>query len=226
MRHLGKTIMTALIATLVACGGTEPTVERNDPGTGTLTLRVTADIDANDVVGGFITDFDVDVEDAAGNPVSLATVTIKNSSLGEITLLETSAGSGQYTAVRNSFPNGDFELNVVRGTDNIQGVILGGPGVHTITAPLANDSMPSLQSFVVTWNSPSQAKSAELETRDYGPVVVPDTGAAMIPSSEALARADERIRIYRFNEVGINGGLPGSRLKVEVRQTVEPIIIQ
>ncbi|MCH7549173.1 MAG: hypothetical protein IH969_06525 [Candidatus Krumholzibacteriota bacterium] len=168
----------------------------------------------------------LDVEDAAGNPVSLATVTIKNPSLGEITLLETSAGSGKYTAVRNSFPSGDFELNVVLGTDNIQGVILGGPGIHTITAPLANDTLVALQSLIVTWNSPSQAKSAEVETRDYGPVVVPDTGAVMVPSLENVVRADQRIRVFRFNEVGINGGLPGSRMKVEVRQTVEPVIIQ
>ena len=224
MRNL---VLGVMAGTLVACGGgTEPTVERNDPGTGTLTLKVTADIDAKDVVGGFVTDFEVAIEDAGGNPISGATVTIKNPSLGEITLLETSTGSGEYTAVRNSFPSGDFELNVVRDTDNVQGVILGGPGIHTITAPLADESVPALQSLIVTWNSPSQAKSAELETRDYGPVVVPDTGAAVIPSSETLARSDERIRIYRFNEVGINGGLPGSRLKVEVRQTVEPVIIQ
>ena len=48
MRNL---VLGVMAGTLVACGGTEPTVERNDPGTGTLTLRVTADIDANDVVG-------------------------------------------------------------------------------------------------------------------------------------------------------------------------------
>ena len=40
------------------------------------------------------------------------------------------------------------------------------------------------------------------------------------------ARTDQRIRVSRFNQVEIAGGLPGSRLKVEVRQTVEPIIVQ
>ncbi len=224
MRNL---VLGVMAGTLLACGsGTDPVVERNDPGTGTLTLRVNADIDANDVVGGFITDFDVEVTDAGGLPISGAIVTINNSSLGEITLLETAVGSGKYTAVRNGFPDGDFELNVVRGTDNVQGVILGGPGVHTITAPLANASVTALQSLIVTWTAPSQARSAELETRDYGPVVVPDTGAAMIPSLELEARIDERIRIYRFNEVDISGALIGSRLRVEVRQTVEPVVVQ
>ena len=224
MRNLALGVMAG---TLLACGGgTDPVVERNDQGTGSLTLLVKADIDADDVVGGFITDFSVDVQDAAGNPVSLAIVTINNSSLGEITLLETAAGSGKYVAVRNSFPNGDFELNVVRGTDNVQGVILGGPGVHTITAPLDNDTLIALQSLIVTWNSPSQAESAEVETRQYGPVVVPDTGAAMVPALENVAHPNQRIRVFRFNEVSIKGGLPGSRLKVEVRQTVEQIVIQ
>ena len=104
MRNL---VLGVMAGTLIGCGGsTEPVVERNDPGTGSLTLKVTADIDAKDVVGGFITDFDVDVEDAGGNPISGATVTIKNPSLGEMILLETSAGSGKYVAVRNSFPSG------------------------------------------------------------------------------------------------------------------------
>ncbi len=223
MRNL---VLGVMAGTLVACGGTGPTVERNDPGAGSLTLKVTADIDAKDVVGGFITDFDVDVEDAAGNPISLATVTIKNSSLGEITLLETEAGSGKYTAVSDSFPSGDFELNVVRGTDNVQGVILGGPGVHTITAPLENDTVTALESLIVTWDSPSQAKSAELETRSYGPVVVPDTGAAMVPALENVVRPNQRIRVYRFNEVDIDGGLPGSRMRVEVRQTVDGVVVR
>ncbi len=78
----------------------------------------------------------------------------------------------------------------------------------------------------MTWDSPSQAKSAELETRSYGPVVVPDTGAAMVPALENVVRPNQRIRVYRFNEVDINGGLPGSRMRVEVRQTVDGVIVR
>ncbi len=48
----------------------------------------------------------------------------------------------------------------------------------------------------------------------------------MVPSTENVARADQRIRVFRFNEVGIDGGLPGSRMRVEIRQTVEPVIVQ
>ena len=225
MRNLTICVMTA--AAVIACGeSTAPVIERNDPGTGTLTLKVTADIDANDVVGGFITDFDVTVEDGAGDPVSGATVTIKNSDLGTITLLETAVGSGDYTATRNSFPDGDFELDVIRDTDRVEGVILGGPGVHTITSPAANDTVVALQAVTVTWTTPRQARSAELETRAYGSPVLPGTGAAVIPGAQNEARPDQRIRVFRFNQVEIAGGLPGSRLKVEVRQSIEPVIVQ
>ena len=105
-------------------------------------------------------------------------------------------------------------------------VVLGGPGVHTITSPTANDTVPALQALTVLWNRPSQALSAEMETLDYDSGVLPDTSAAMVPALQNEARPDQRIRVYRFNEVSIVGGLPGSRLKVEVRQTVEPIVVQ
>ncbi len=227
MRSLPLSIMTAVLSTVVACGdSTGPVVERNDPGTGSSTLKVTADIEANDVVGGFITDFEVSVEDGAGNAVSGATVTIKNADLGTVTLLESGPGSGDYRATRNTFPAGDFELDVVRNTDNVEGVILGGPGVHEITSPAANDTVAALQALTVEWTVPLQARSAELETHDYSSPVLPDTGAAVVPATENVERPDQRIRVFRFNQVEIAGGLPGSRLKVEVRRTVEPVVVR
>ena len=47
--NMRSLVLGVMAGTLVACGsGTAPVIERNDPGTGTLTLRVTADIDALD----------------------------------------------------------------------------------------------------------------------------------------------------------------------------------
>ncbi len=227
MRNSALGILTAALVAVAGCGGgTSPVIERNDPGTGSSTLQVQADIDANDVVGGFITDFQVDVRDGAGNPVSGATVTIRNNDLGTVTLLESSAGSGDYVATRNSFPSGDFELSVVRGTDKVEGVVLGGPGVHTITAPVADETHVALQDLIVTWTAPLQARSAEVETFSYTSPVLADNGTFTIPAIENEARADQRIRVFRFNDVDIAGGLPGSRLRVEVRQTIEPVIIE
>lgn len=215
---------------LGACSSsTGPATSRNNPGTGTSTLQVTADIDANDdptVIGGFTTDYTASVRDGLRNKVSGATVTISNAALGTITLPETAPGSGDYALTGNTFPSGDFRLDVVRGTDNVHGVVLGGPGVHSITAPVANATVPANQPLTVRWTVPSQAKSAEVETNNFGPVTLPDTGAYVVAGASNPPTASQRIRVFRFNEVDIAGGLPGSRLHVQVRQTVQPVTVQ
>ena len=51
---------------LFAAGGdslTDPAVERNDPGSGTGTLDIRADVDAFDEAGGLFTEFSVQVRD-------------------------------------------------------------------------------------------------------------------------------------------------------------------
>jgi len=216
---------------LAACSGDNtgpdgPAPNRNNPGTGSSTLLVTANVDASDGATGFVTDFAVSVRDAAGNPVSGATVAISNSGFGAVSLVETVPNSGDYSATRPSFFAGDFTLLVVQGQDEIRNVVLGGPGVHSITAPIVNATVPGQQALTVTWNVPSQALSAEIETRDFGPTLIQDTGTFDIPAGSNLTRSDQRIRLFRFNEVNLAGGLTGSRFRIKIRQSVEPVVVQ
>ncbi|HEU5261645.1 MAG TPA: hypothetical protein VFU41_09515 [Gemmatimonadales bacterium] len=229
-RVLTLTLSPVTMAAVLACGdNTGPAASRNSPGTGTNTLRVTADIDAKDdagAVGGFTTEYLVTVRDGASNKVSGATVTISNPSIGTLTLPETGAGSGDYFVAGSGFPGGDFRLNVVRGTDNVRDVILGGPGVHTITTPVTNATVAANQALTVRWTVPSRATQAEVETKNFGPQALPDTGAYVIPAGSNPAEAAQQIRVFRYNEVSLAGGLLGSRLRVEVRNTVEPVSVQ
>jgi len=223
----------AALTLAAACGdGTGPATSRNNPGTGSSTLRVIANIEANDdpsVIGGFSTDYFVSVRNGAGSPVSGATVTIGNPALpgGRITLPETATGSGDYLLTGNTFPSGDFRLDIVQGTNNVSSVVVGGPGVHTITTPLKDDTVAVNQPLLVRWTVPSRAKSAEVETRDFGPFTQPDSGAYQItgPDNNQI-RPDQRVRVFRFNEVDMAGGLTGSRLRVKVRRTVEPVVVE
>jgi hypothetical protein len=231
MQALGRiSWIAAALVLLAACGNsTGPAASRNNPGTGSSTLKVTADIDANDdptVIGGFSTDYSVSLRDGLSNPVSAASVTIINPSLGTITLPETAPGSGDYLLTGNTFPSGDFTLNVTRGADNVRNVVLGGPAVQSITAPVKNATVAANQRLTVRWTVPSQAKSAEVETKNFGPVTIPDTGAYVIAAVNNPPNASQRIRVFRFNEVDVAGGLPGSRLRVTVRNTVEPVTVQ
>ena len=73
---------------------------------------------------------------------------------------------------------------------------------------------------------PSKAVSAEVETKDWGPAAVPDMGVYVLPIVDNVANASQRIRVYRYNEVSIAGGLFGSRMRVEVRQTLQPFTVQ
>ena len=219
--------MIVTLATVNACGnGTGPTTESNDEGTGSMTLLVTAQIDGNDAPGGIDAVFLVTLRDSAGGPVSGATVTINNDILGEAVLVELTVGSGNYKAAQNGLPDGDFVLNVVLGADNIGDVMVSSPGIHGITGPVENQTVVALDPLTVTWNMPLPAQSAEVETHNFQSGAVPDTGLVIVPGPLNPKRKRQRIRVYRYNEVVIAGGLPGSMFRIQVRQTVEPVEVQ
>ncbi len=228
VRNRATCLIAALGVTLAGCGGspTSPAVERNDTGSGTQTMKVTGNIEGQDVPGGFVTEFDVALRTATGTPISGATVTVKNNTLGTVNLLETGVGSGDYEATVNTFAPGDYRLDVVRGSDNVKDVVVGGMSAHAITSPLANDTLSAALPMVVTWTRPSQAAGADVETRDFGVEGIADGGSFTIPAADNDARNDQRVRLWRFNRVDIAGGLFGSRLKLEIRNTVEPVVVQ
>ncbi len=198
----------------------------NLTGAGSLSLLVVANIVANDLgFGLFTTVFDVTVTDALLAPVSGATVTFTNPDIGVVTLQET-AVAGVYAFAAAQFPNTDFQLDVVRGADNVSGVVARGPGVHSITAPVLNAVLPADQDLTVTWTVPSQAKFAVVETRDFASGDVLDNGSFTIPGLDNPANGGQRIRVLRTNEVIIGGGLLGSRLQIQIQVEVDPVVIQ
>lgn len=210
-----------------ACGdSTGPAASRNDPGTGTRTMHVVADIEGQDVPGGFVTELDVRLRDAQGNAISGATVTVRNPTLGTVNLLELDAGSGNYEASVNTFAPGDYRLDVVKDTQNVRGVVVGGLSAHQIVSPQANDTVPAGQPLTVSWTRPAEAMGADVETRDFAAEGIPDSGTYTVPGADNPPRVDQRVRVWRFNEVTIAGGLLGSRLKLSIRNTVEPVVVR
>jgi hypothetical protein len=218
--------LSLAVFTLGCSDSTGPAASRNEGGTGTQTLRVTGEIEGQDVGGGFVTQFLVSLRDAAGGPVSGAVVTVRNPALGTVNLLELNAASGDYEATVNVFASGDYRLDATRGTDNVQGVVVGGMAAHQIVGPRADTTITANQPFTITWTRPSEAVAADLETRDFSTTGISDVGTLTIAGANNPARPDQRIRLWRYNQVGIAGGLPGSRLKLSIRNTVEPVIVQ
>src|SRR4030081_2288589 len=81
-----------------------------------------------------------------------ATVTIQNAGLGgDTALVEPPGGTaGRYTASKTSLPAGDFTLSVVKGTDSVQGVVVGSPGLHAINSPVVSSTAPANQPLDVS----------------------------------------------------------------------------
>lgn len=225
--NVASALGLSLAMLALACGdSTGPAASRNNGGTGTQTLRVTADVEGQDVPGGFVTAFNVSLRNAAGAPVSGAVVAVRNTTLGTVNLLELSPASGDYEATLNTFAPGDYRLDVTSGTDNVQGVVLGGISSHRILSPRADTTITTNQPVTITWTRPSEAIAADLETRDFSIDGIADAGTFTISAVDNPARTDQRIRVWRYNQVDIAGGLFGSRLKVSIRNTVEPVVVQ
>ena len=219
---------------LVACGGNNTAASHNDGGTGSLNLSVKADVDAVVSSTGSPTDLVVKLFDGAGNKVTGATVTIVNLTWGSVTLTETTPGaSGDYRKTQASFPGGDFGLTIVCNpcgvpqisptatiTGNVQGVVVGGPGVHTIVYPQAGVAVAMNQPVAVSWTTPMQALSASVTTNNFGPVLAADTGSYSIPGASNPPATSQSLDLARYNEVAIAGGLFGSRLRVTVEAKV------
>src|SRR5258708_134575 len=220
---------------LAACGGkTDTAVSHNNGGTGSLHLSVKADVDAGFSSTRSPPDPIVQIEDGAGNKGTRPTATIANLTWGSVTLTETTPGaSGDYRKTQPSFPSGDFGLTVACSpcgapqisptatiTGNIQGVVLGGPGVHTINYPRAGAVVPMNQPVGVSWTTPTQAPSAAVQTNNFGPVLAADTGTYTIPGTSNPAATSQSLNLARYNEVPSAGGLFGYRLRVTVEANV------
>jgi hypothetical protein len=222
MKHSALFLTAGLLA---ACGGQSLATDSNRPGNGSFTMQVDADITATQTATGPMTSFSVDLEDGLGQAIAGANVVIRNDDAGDIPLVEASPGSGRYVNSKTQFFEGDFHLEVTRGDDRVRDVTVGNPGPHTVSAPAANATVTANQPLALTWTTPVMAKSVSIDTRDFG-ALAPDTGAFTIPADENPARAAQRLRVHRMNEVEIAGGLAGSRFSVTYTAVIDPYVVQ
>ena len=206
-------------AVVAACGGSSNiAANRNRAGSGSSTLLVTATatVTASDTSPS--TNYLVTVKNGQNAGVTGATV-----SFGAVSL--TDAGGGNYTGSSTLYPSGDLSLSVVKGTDQVQGVVLGYPGAHAINAPTVNSTVSAGQPLHVSWTTPSVAQSVTITTRDFNVADVSDTGSYDIAGTDNPARTNQRVIIVRSNQLDLAGALSGSLAKVTVTRRVDPFIV-
>jgi hypothetical protein len=217
-----------IAAMAAACGGSSGTaVDHNRAGSGSSTLLVTGSVTVTVSATAPLTTFSVTLKDGLGANVSGATVTVHNSGLGDVVLTETQTGSGVYANTNTSYPSGDLSLSAVKGTDKVQGVVVGYPGTHAINAPAGGSTQAANAALHVSWTTPAVAKAATISLGSGGfSAQGPDTGAYDVPAANNPARTGQRVTIVRSNEVDIAGGLPGSSMEVTVSNRGDTFTVQ
>jgi hypothetical protein len=215
-----------IAALAAACGGSSGTaVDHNRAGSGSSTLKVTGSVDVIVSNTTPLTSFSVTLKDGLNAAVTGATVTVHNAAFGDVVLA--SAGGGNYTASKTSYPSGDLSLTVVNGTDNVQGVVVGYPGTHAINAPAAGSTVAVNTALHVSWTTPAVAKAATISLSSGGfSAQAPDTGAYDIPAASNGRTGSQTVTVIRSNEVDIAGGLPESSMKVTVTNQGSSFTVQ
>ncbi len=228
-----RIMMLLGVATLVvwSCSSDNPAGPTTLPEAGSNSLLVQGEINGTEDIGSgpFSTSFLVTVQDSLGQPVNDAPVNMVHDQLGAIALPWNTLVPGEYSASASDYTEGLYMLSVRRGTDSLINGYVTAPDIHVILFPTTADTLQQDQPFTVTWSRQAPAASFEIETRDFGPALSTgsgaDTGSYVIPASFNI-RDDQRVRVWRSNTTVLNTGLAGSTLQAEIRNAVEPIVVE
>ncbi|MCH7878688.1 MAG: hypothetical protein IH914_05165 [candidate division Zixibacteria bacterium] len=231
MKHVNALLVTVALSSLLLGCGSDSTNPIPVVQTGSNSLLIDADVSGSDAAAGvFVSSFLVSVQDSLGVNVTDAIVTITNGGIGVLTLVHDNLDPGNYKLTRNGYTSGTYVLNIARGTDFVAGVAVVAPDLHTITSPTVNDILFTAAAFTVLWTRITAAEVVTIETRDFGPVLSSSVGdsddGSFVISSGGTVRDDQRIRVSRKNSTTISVGLTGSSFDAEIRNSVEPIVVQ
>lgn len=218
-------MLVGAVALLLGCGDDEltgPISASNNGGTGNQTLAVQALVSVEEVTGGFLTDFRVTVSDREGEPVGGAQVIIEGG-FGPITLTETDVGD--YRSELTGAAWGTLSLRVEKDSMFVRDVVLGNIGIHTFISPQPADTVEADAPLMIRWFRDAQAPVARLSTRDVTLNNIVDSGEFVLADSLNPERSSQRFELLRSNEVQISGGLRSSYFRIEVRNSVEPVVV-
>ncbi len=230
MRTSNLLAVSVAVCALAACGGDLDPGAGSDPGTGSLTLFVEADIEASPIItnagrsDGFQTSFDVRIRK---NDVAVTTGTVTVTSNGGAVALVYDAGDDRWRGTQATYRE-VYELSVSSGDDFIDGVRIDGPALHRFTAPLAGAAVDALVPLVVSWERDEAADVARFDTEEINELEIADTGTYTVPVGGLKSKPDEtsqeRVRLDRSARVVPAGAIAGSSARVEVRNEIELLV--
>lgn len=198
----------------------------SDPGTGTNTLLVEGGASAEPHVpnarnpADFSTDFSVRIQ-LNGQDVTTGTVTMQSQVL--TVNLTYNAGENRWQGTAAGYDE-VYRLDVVSGADAVHGVVVDGPDIHFITAPLAGASLDSTVANDVKWDRGEGAQLCSIRTNRIDRLTIADNGLYSMPPGSLEASKDATkendIEIRRSNNVVPAGAIGGSMMTVSIRNDV------
>jgi hypothetical protein len=215
-----------LVFLLAGCGadGLEPVAD--DPGTGTQSLKVQAEIAAKPNLfdartsSDFQTAMTVQLTDAANHAVTTGTVTV-TSVTGKVAL---TYRDGAWRATAPTYDE-IYTLDVTSGLHRLEDVRLVGPDIHVITAPMQNAMIDARQELTLIWERKRAADHTALVVNPEYPAKVPDTGTCQVTpyvlSADQKRVQQNTIRLIRTNTIEPAGAIEGSQLDVQIDNEVD-----
>ncbi|MFO0597012.1 MAG: hypothetical protein U0228_16975 [Myxococcaceae bacterium] len=212
MRFLGL----ALLVLSSGCGFT-------NPGGGTRTLWVNAQLSTDGSTAGSRARVSVKLGSSNGDVVRNAEVAIRGGPLAR-TVVPFDDQRLDYRLDGFTWADG-IRLEVIRGTDLVDGSI-DAPGATVITLPVANTtfSRGAGMPFIVRWKDEHGvvAKSTTLHL-DKAKIdqTLPPGALEQSLDPNTLVVGNEKVSVERSNEVELAGGASGSTLSAGTRHEIE-----
>jgi len=226
--------LVVVVTTAAACGGDplDPGAG-DDPGSGTSTLfvegRVTAEPRTPNAQAetDFTTEFSIRIglNDVA---VTTGTVTVQSRFATTTLTYQPDGMLGRWVGTAANYDE-VYRFDIISGNDEIRGVVVDGPDLHRITAPIAGASLDSTVANMIEWDRGETADVATFRADQIDRITIPDTGSYSMPPSSLKAEKDAAkenvLELRRLNRVVPAGAVPGSELGVSVEQQIEVIAL-
>jgi hypothetical protein len=227
----------ALLAvfTAAACGGDplDPGAG-DDTGSGTNTLFVEGRVTAEPTTPNAraATDFSTEFSIRIGlNSVAVTTGTVTvESRFATTTLTYQDDGNnlGHWVGTAADYDE-VYQLDIVSGSDEVRGVVVDGPDIHTFVLPTAGASLDATIANVIEWDSEETADLATFKAEEIDRLTIPDTGTySMAPGSMKTDQDTARenvLELRRQNRVVPAGAVAGSELAVSVEQVLQVLAL-
>ena len=220
------------LALLAACGSSDPFDPGvgNSAGDGTSTLFVDGNVSAEaratnaQTNADFSTDFSVRLQ-LNGQNVTQGAVVKVSSSTGEFLL---TLGDNERWTGRAPTYDEVYRLDVDFGADNVHGVRVDGPDIHTFDKPLVGATVDSTMPLELDWSRSDTAMLASLNTENLERVAITDTGKYTLAAGALKAEKDQArtntIELSRTDMVTPAGAIAGSQFTVRVRNDIQVVV--